>query len=72
VDGVVAATSLKTIKLPGSAFFEESAESKTPDICSVSGVSVNRLKKGVCVVAYTITDSNGNKFTTLKEIYFRK
>jgi hypothetical protein len=72
VDGVVAATSLKTIKLPGSAFFEGSAESKTPDICSVSGVSVNRLKKGVCVVAYTITDSNGNKFTTLKEIYFRK
>ena len=72
VDGIGGATSLKTIKLPGSAFFEESLESKTPDFCSVSGVSVSSLKKGVCVVAYTITDSDGNKFTTLKEIFFRK
>jgi hypothetical protein len=72
VDGVSSATSLKTIKLPGSSFFEESAESRTPDFCSVNGVSVSSLKKGICVIAYTITDSDGNKFTTLKEIFFRK
>jgi len=72
VDGITAATSLASVKLPGSSFFEESVETKTPEVCAVNGVIVNRLKKGTCVVSYTITDSNGNKFTTVKEIFFRK
>ena len=72
VGGVRSITSLKSIKLPGSSFFEESAVSKTPDLCTISGVRVNRLKKGNCVISYTIIDSDGNRFTTDKEIYFRK
>lgn len=72
LDSVVSKTSVKQIKLPGSSQVEESAESKTPDICSVSGITVNSLKKGNCVVAYTVVDSDGNRFITQKEIYFRK
>jgi len=72
VDGIAAATSSISVKLPGSSFFEESVETKTPEVCAVSGIIVNRLKKGTCVVSYTITDSNGNKFTTDKEIFFRR
>jgi hypothetical protein len=72
VGGVRSITSLKSIKLPGSSFFEESAVSKTPDLCTISGVTVNRLKKGNCVISYTIIDSDGNRFTTDKGIYFRK
>jgi len=72
VDGITAATSSAFVKLPGSSFFEESVESKTLEVCTVSGIIVNRLKKGTCVVSYTITDSNGNKFTTDKEIIFRR
>jgi hypothetical protein len=72
VGGVRSITSLKSIKLPGSSFFEESAVSKTPDLCTISGVTVNRLKKGNCVISYTIIDSDGNRFTTDKEIFFRK
>ena len=72
LDSVVSKTSVKQIKLPGSSQVEENAESKTPDICSVLGVTVNSLKKGTCVITYTVVDSDGNKFTTQKEIYFRK
>ncbi|NBP12190.1 MAG: hypothetical protein EBV09_02635 [Actinobacteria bacterium] len=72
VEGVSSVTSLKSVKLPGSSFFEESAVSKTPDLCTVSGVTINSLKKGICLVSYTIVDSNGNHFTTDKEIFFRK
>jgi len=72
VDGITAATSSAFVKLPGSSFFEESVESKTLEVCTVSGIIVNRLKKGTCVVSYTITDSNGNKFTTDKEVIFRR
>lgn len=72
VDSSVSKTSLKQLKLPGSLSIDEVAESKTPEICSVNGLTINSLKKGTCVVAYTVTDSDGNKFTTDKEIYFRK
>jgi hypothetical protein len=72
LDGVVSRTSVKSIKLPGSSQVNETAASKTPDICSVSGVTVNSLSKGTCVIAYTVTDSDGNAFTTEKEIFFRK
>jgi hypothetical protein len=72
LDSVISKTSVKQIKLPGSSQVQESAESKTPDMCSVSGVTVNSLKKGACLIAYTVVDSDGNRFTTQKEIYFRK
>jgi hypothetical protein len=72
LDSVVSKTSVKQIKLPGSSQVEEIAESKTPEICSVLGVTVNSLKKGTCIISYTVVDSDGNKFNTQKEIYFRK
>ena len=72
LDSVISKTSLKQIKLPGSNSLDESAESKTPNICTVKGVSVTSLGKGNCIIAYTVTDSDGNTFTTEREIYFRK
>lgn len=72
LDSVISKTRVKQVKLPGSSQVEESAESKTPEICSVSGITVNALKSGTCLIAYTVVDSDGNKFTTQKEIYFRK
>jgi hypothetical protein len=72
LDSVMSRTSVKQIKLPGSSQVNESAESKTPEICSVKGVVVSSISKGICIVVYTVTDSDGNKFTTEKEIFFRK
>ena len=60
LDSVISRTSLKQIKLPGSNSLDESAESKTPNICTVKGVSVTSLGKGNCIIAYTVTDSDGN------------
>ena len=72
LDGVISRTSVKSIKLPGSSQVDETAISKTPNICTVSGVTVSSLSKGNCLIAYTVTDSDGNTFTTEKEIFFRK
>jgi hypothetical protein len=72
LDAITRTTSLKKITLPGSTQVDESVTSHTPNVCSVSAVTIMSLSRGTCVVAYTITDSTGNKFTTLKEIYFRK
>jgi hypothetical protein len=72
LDAITRTTSLKKITLPGSTHVDESVTSHTPNVCSVSAVTIMSLSRGTCVVAYTITDSTGNKFTTLKQIYFRK
>ncbi len=72
LDGVISRTSVKSVKLPGSSQVDETAISKTPNICTVSGVTVSSLSKGNCLIAYTVIDSDGNTFTTEKEIFFRK
>ena len=71
VDAIKVVSSLKSLRLPTSSFFEERVVSKTPELCTVKGETINRLKKGTCVITYTITDSGGNKFTTDREIDFR-
>jgi len=72
LDAVVSKTSIKKIKLPGSSRIDETVVSLTPEVCSVSGLSISSQAKGTCVLAFTVTDTNGNTFTTEKEIYFRK
>jgi hypothetical protein len=72
LEGLVSKTSVKNIKLPVSFRVNETAISRTPDICSVSGETVSSLGRGTCLIAYTVIDSDGNSFTTEKEIFFRK
>ena len=51
-------TLAKSVKLPASSFFEQVAESKSPARCSADGNIIKRVKTGVCIILYTITDSD--------------
>lgn len=62
----------KQVNLPKTSAIEESAKSLTPEICSVSGMSVNSLKKGLCSIEYTVVDSLGNSYSTTKTLEFKK
>jgi hypothetical protein len=62
----------KSLKLPYSVSADESAKSLTPDVCSVKGVTVTSLKKGSCVIEYTVSGESGNQFTTSKTFEFKK
>ena len=72
VDKSATNTSAKSVILPVSAFFGELAVSKTPGRCTTDGNVIKRVKTGVCTILYTLTDSDGNEFTTEKKILFRK
>ena len=72
LDSINTKTSLKSLTLPGSNFFESNTESKTPRRCSVDGTTVDRLRSGTCVISYTITSSDGTGFTTEKKIRFKQ
>ena len=65
-------TTVKNVKLPSSQKVDEKATSDTPDICKVDGLNVTSLKKGTCIISYTVADSDGNTFTTKKSIIFKK
>jgi hypothetical protein len=62
----------KQVNLPKASAIEESAKSLTPEVCSVSGMSVNSLKKGLCSIEYTVVDSLGNSYSTTKTLEFKK
>jgi hypothetical protein len=72
LDRVLATLSSRTVRLPSSRTIEESATSETPDICRVEGLSVVALKRGTCVINYSIVDSDGNTFSTKKTFSFRR
>lgn len=72
LDRVLATLSSRTVRLPSSRTIEESATSETPDICRVEGLSVVALKRGSCVINYSIVDSDGNTFSTKKTFSFRR
>ena len=62
----------KSVKLPYSVSAVESAKTLTPNVCSVKGVTVTSLKKGTCVIEYTVSGESGNQFTTSKTFEFKK
>jgi len=71
LDSLRSVTASSSIKLPVSKLTKESAVSLTPGICSVSGIQVARVGKGVCTVSYTLTSEAGNTYTTEKTFTFR-
>jgi len=62
----------KSVKLPYSVSADESAKTLTPLVCSVKGISVTSLKKGSCIIEYTVSGESGNKFTISKTFEFKK
>jgi hypothetical protein len=72
VSSKVEKTIVKTVKLPEKTPTTESAMSLTPAMCSVSGLVVTSLKKGLCKVAYTVTGSSNIPFTIEKTFNFTK
>jgi hypothetical protein len=62
----------KSVKLPYSVSADESAKTLTPEVCSVKGVTVTSLKKGSCIIEYTVSGESGNQFTTSKIFEFKK
>jgi hypothetical protein len=64
--------STKSVKLPYSVSADESAKTLTPEVCTVKGVTVTSLKKGSCIIEYTVSGESGNQFTTSKTFEFKK
>ena len=62
----------KQVSLPKASSVEESAKSLSPDVCTVSGMTVNSIKKGICSIEYTVLDSLGNTYKTTKTLEFKK
>jgi hypothetical protein len=62
----------KSLKLPYSVSADESAKSLTPEVCTVKGITVTSLKKGSCIIEYTVSGESGNQFTTSKTFEFKK
>jgi len=69
---VATKTYSKSIKLPISRVLDEVATSLTPEICTTNGPTVTGIKKGTCLVTYTLTGDSGNSFTIQKTIVFKK
>lgn len=70
-DSLRSVTASSTIKLPDAKYSTETGSSLTPNVCSVAGVQVTRVGKGVCTVSYTLTSEAGNTYTTEKSFTFR-
>ena len=71
LDSLRSITASSSIKLPDSKLTKESVISLTPGICSISGIQVARVGKGVCTVSYALTSEAGNTYTTEKTFTFR-
>jgi hypothetical protein len=68
----VSKISTKSLKLPYSVSADESAKTLTPEVCSVKGVTVTSLKKGSCIIEYTVSGKSGHQFTISKTFEFKK
>jgi len=71
LDALRKVTASSVIKLPDAKLSKESAISLTPSICSVSGIQVSKIGKGLCTIAYAILSEAGNTYTTEKTFSFR-
>ena len=71
LDAIKKVSASYIVKLPDAKSTSETAVSQTPEVCSVSGIQVMRVNKGICKVSYTITSDAGNSYTTEKSFTFR-
>jgi len=69
---VVTKINFKSFRLPVSRVLDEVATSLTPEICTTNGSTVSSIKKGTCLLNYTLTGDSGNSFTIQKTIVFKK
>jgi hypothetical protein len=60
------------IALPNSPVLAETAISLTPNVCKVSGLTVQPKKTGNCQISYSFEGESGNNFETTKKISFKK
>jgi hypothetical protein len=71
LDSLRKVTASSVVKLPDSKMSKESANTLTPDVCSISGIQVSRIGKGICTIVYTLISEAGNSYTTEKSFSFR-
>lgn len=72
-DAIKTQTTAKTVALPDARYVAEETVSETPKVCKIDGITVVRLKKGICNISYTLTSlENGNVYTAEKSITFKK
>lgn len=71
LDSLRKITASSLVKLPESRLLKESANSLTPDVCSISGTQVSKLAKGLCTIVYTVISEAGNSYSTEKSFSFR-
>jgi hypothetical protein len=64
-------TASSSVKLPNSKISEEFAIALTPEICSIVGLTVTRVAKGLCTISYTLKSPTGNTYTSEKNFQFR-
>jgi hypothetical protein len=60
------------VSLPNSLALKEVAKTLTPAVCKVSGLTVQPLRSGNCLVSYFFEGTSGNEFTTTKKLVFKK
>jgi hypothetical protein len=60
------------ISLPNSLALKEVAKTLTPAVCKISGLTVQPLKAGNCLISYFFEGASGNEFTTTKKLVFKK
>lgn len=72
VDKTTTSTKTNSVKIPSSTRVEVLSESLTPKICKVESGTVVAVSKGLCEYAVILIDSDGNKYTVVKSINFRK
>ena len=64
---------LKTaIKIPADKNLDSTIVSKTPKVCSITSSKINAKKTGNCLIQYTITDDEENKFVLSAIIKVKK
>ena len=71
LDSMKQASSSRQFILPTAARFDEKAETDTPLICKIVDNKILKVKKGICIVAYTfLSIESGNSFTVRKSLTF--
>ena len=71
LDSLRKITASSLVRLPDSKLSKEAAISLTPEVCSISGIQVSKLGKGLCTILYTLISEAGNSYTTEKSFSFR-
>lgn len=72
INAIQATSKMVKVALPNSPVLIETARSLTPTVCKISGLNVQPVKTGSCLITYTFEGVSGNSFETTKKIVFKK